>query len=203
MYKAITSAVLFIIMAVLIRVPFIQSIDANILQAVEGVRQPFLNQVFKVVTDIGSSSVMLPLILVLTLVLAVYKKAAATLYVYLLFIVERMANEGFKDWISRERPAFHPLVHETSYSFPSGHSMNAAAMYPFIVYVLIMHVPFFKRHQTSVTVLAGILIALIGISRIYLGVHYTTDVIGGFSLGMALFFIFKKIDENFPLVRQK
>lgn len=144
MYKAITSAVLFIIMAVLIRVPFIQSIDANILQAVEGVRQPFLNQVFKVVTDIGSSSVMLPLILVLTLVLAVYKKAAATLYVYLLFIVERMANEGFKDWISRERPAFHPLVHETSYSFPSGHSMNAAAMYPFIVYVLIMHVPFLK-----------------------------------------------------------
>ncbi|MDI3411837.1 phosphatase PAP2 family protein [Bacillus sonorensis] len=74
--------------------------------------------------------------------------------------------------------------------------MNAAAMYPFIVYVLIMHVPFFKRHQTSVTVLAGILIALIGISRIYLGVHYTTDVIGGFSSAWRCFSSSRKLTKT-------
>nr|MDH3154110.1 hypothetical protein [Bacillus licheniformis] len=87
----------------------------------------------------------MPLMLALTLVLAVYKKAAASLYLYLLFFVERTANEALKGWIARERPAINPLVHEPSYSFPSGHSMNAASMYPFIAFLLLLCIPFFKN----------------------------------------------------------
>nr|MDH3163710.1 phosphatase PAP2 family protein [Bacillus licheniformis] len=141
--------------------------------------------------------------LALTLVLAVYKKAAASLYLYLLFFVERTANEALKGWIARERPAINPLVHERSYSFPSGHSMNAASMYPFIAFLLLLCIPFFQKHSRAVYVWTGLLVGLIGISRMYLGVHYMTDVISGFSLGLALFFIFKKIGEKYPLVRQK
>ncbi|KKB75000.1 MULTISPECIES: phosphatase PAP2 family protein [Bacillus] len=203
MYKAIISAVLFIIAAVIIRFPAVQSVDVIILQAVEIIRQPFLTQLFNMVTHLGSGKIILPLLLLLTAILAVYKKAGASLYVYLLFFAERMANEGLKDWISRERPSLSPLISETSFSFPSGHSMNAAAMYPFIAYLLLTHVPFFKKRRTSVMVWTGVLITLVGFSRMYLGVHYTTDVIGGVSLGFALFVIFGKIAENFPLVRQK
>ncbi|MFT0804029.1 phosphatase PAP2 family protein [Bacillus swezeyi] len=202
MNKTIISAAVFMIMAVLIRFQSVQMIDVSISQAVAAVRQPFFTPFFKVMTHLGSSAFLLVLLLVLTLILAVRKKAAASMYVYLLFFVERMANEALKEWISRQRPAVDPLVHEPSFSFPSGHSMNAASMYPFIAYILLMHVPFFKTHRTAVLIWTGLFTGLIGVSRIYLGVHYTTDVIAGFSLGLALFFIFKKIDENSPLVRQ-
>ncbi|MEC0685458.1 phosphatase PAP2 family protein, partial [Bacillus haynesii] len=63
--------------------------------------------------------------------------------------------------------------------------------------------PFFQNHSRAVYMWTGLLVGLIGISRMYLGVHYMTDVISGFSLGLALFFIFKKIGEKYPLVRQK
>ncbi|PAE56246.1 phosphatase PAP2 family protein [Bacillus licheniformis] len=199
MYKALFSAAVFVIMAILIRIPAVQSFDVSVIQALESVRHPVLTAVFKALTELGSSGFMLPL----NLVLAVYKKAAASLYLYLLFFVERTANEALKGWIARERPAINPLVHEPSYSFPSGHSMNAASMYPFIAFLLLLCIPFFQKHSRAVYVWTGLLVGLIGISRMYLGVHYMTDVISGFSLGLALFFIFKKIGEKYPLVRQK
>ncbi|MFN2745711.1 phosphatase PAP2 family protein [Bacillus sp. z60-18] len=193
---------LFLVMAALIRVPAVQLIDVHIAKAAAALRQPLLTPFFKAMTGIGSSGLLLTVMLVLTLLLAYRKKAAASLYVYLLFLLERTVNEGLKDWISRPRPEVSHLVHETSFSFPSGHSMNAASMYPFIAYILLLHIPFFKKHRTAVLVWTGLVTILIGISRIYLGVHYTTDVIAGFSLGLALFFLFKKIGENYPLVRQ-
>nr|WP_277709827.1 phosphatase PAP2 family protein [Bacillus paralicheniformis]WEZ45464.1 phosphatase PAP2 family protein [Bacillus paralicheniformis] len=62
---------------------------------------------------------------------------------------------------------------------------------------------FFQQRSRALYMWTGLIVGLIGISRMYLGVHYMTDVISGFSLGLALFFIFKKIDEKYPLVRQK
>lgn len=203
MYKALFSAAVFAIMAILIRIPAVQSFDVSVIQALESVRHPVLTAFFKAVTELGSSGFMLPLMLALTLVLAVYKKAAASLYLYLLFFVERTANEALKGWIARERPAINPLVHEPSHSFPSGHSMNAASIYPFIAYLLLLCIPFFQQRSRALYMWTGLIVGLIGISRMYLGVHYMTDVISGFSLGLALFFIFKKIGEKSPLVRQK
>ncbi|MDE1360127.1 phosphatase PAP2 family protein [Bacillus paralicheniformis] len=62
---------------------------------------------------------------------------------------------------------------------------------------------FFQQRSRALYMWTGFIVGLIGISRMYLGVHYMADVISGFSLGLALFFIFKKIGEKYPLVRQK
>lgn len=151
MYKALFSAAVFAMMAILIRIPAVQSFDVSVIQALESVRHPVVTAFFKAVTELGSSGFMLPLMLALTLVLAVYKKAAASLYLYLLFFVERTANEVLKGWIARERPAINPLVHESSHSFPSGHSMNAASIYPFIAYLFLLCIPFFNNAAAHFT----------------------------------------------------
>ena len=100
---------------------------------------------------------------------------------------------------SRERPIDINLIAETGYSFPSGHAMISLAVYGFLAYLLWKSNYKYKKIGSSLLIL---LIVLIGISRIYLGVHYTSDVIGGFiiSLSYLLFFIdiiypkFKKIN---------
>lgn len=121
----------------------------------------------------------------------------------LLFLIERIVNIKIKELIERARPAFEPLVHETSYSFPSGHSMNSAVMYPVIAYFLIKHVPFFTKRKRAVTVFTGVLVILIGFSRIYLGAHFPTDVLAGFSLGLCLVSLFALFDEKYHPFRQK
>ena len=98
---------------------------------------------------------------------------------------------------SRERPIDINLIAETGYSFPSGHAMISLAVYGFLAYLLWKSNYKYKKIGSSLLIL---LIVLIGISRIYLGVHYTSDVIGGFiiSLSYLLFFIdiiYKKIKK--------
>lgn len=90
-----------------------------------------------------------------------------------------------KDFFARPRPDFVPhLVEATSGSFPSGHSASAAAVYLTIAALIAIHV---KRRAVRRYVYAAavLVILIIGVSRIYLGVHYPTDVIGGFAFGAA------------------
>lgn len=104
-----------------------------------------------------------------------------------IFGADRLLNKILKEWIERARPDFEPLVHESSFSFPSGHSMNAACVYPVIAYFLVKHIPFLSKHKKAVYIIAGTVVILVGASRVYLGVHFLTDVLGGFSLGLLLF----------------
>jgi membrane-associated phospholipid phosphatase len=82
----------------------------------------------------------------------------------------------------RERPTIHPLIKETGYSFPSGHSMQSFVFYSIIGYFLFL---FFKRKsaKAAIVVLTAGLIFMVGISRIYLGVHYPSDVVASFAAG--------------------
>ena len=60
-----------------------------------------------------------------------------------------------------------------------------------------------ERKTKIVYLITGLCVLAIGISRMYIGVHYLTDVAGGFAIGLALFLICKKIDERLPVIRQK
>ncbi|MDA1475361.1 phosphatase PAP2 family protein [Bacillus changyiensis] len=193
---------IFIITAWALQIRFIETIDQNFVQAVITIRHPLLTKFFHFLTSLGSSAVILLFMLIITLVILIRKRTLSVWYMYLFFFLERILNETLKNWIARERPSFAPLVNDPSYSFPSGHSMNAACMYAFFAFFLLTDFPYFRRHRTAVYIWTGALVIMIGGSRIYLGVHYLTDVIGGFSLGFMLFFIFKKIAENFLFVRQ-
>ena len=89
----------------------------------------------------------------------------------------------------RDRPYDLMIITETGYSFPSGHAMAALGFYGFIIY-LIWHFNLEKRAKIIFTVLLGILIVLIGMSRIYLGVHYASDVLAGYMVSVVYLIIY-------------
>lgn len=111
-----------------------------------------------------------------------------------------LVNQIIKHIIRRPRPNVLRLVEESGYSFPSGHSMVSMAFYGIIIYLVYKNVSN-KYLKWILIILLSLLILSIGFSRIYVGVHYFTDVAGGFLLGLAYLIIYiniynKRIGKN-------
>ena len=111
-----------------------------------------------------------------------------------------LVNQVIKHIIRRPRPNVLRLVEESGYSFPSGHSMVSMAFYGIIIYLVYKNVSN-KYLKWILIILLSLLILSIGFSRIYVGVHYFTDVAGGFLLGLAYLIIYiniynKRIGKN-------
>jgi len=111
-----------------------------------------------------------------------------------------LVNQIIKHIVRRPRPNVLRLVEESGYSFPSGHSMVSMAFYGIIIYLVYKNVSNKYLKWTLITLLS-LLILSIGFSRIYVGVHYFTDVAGGFLLGLAYLIIYiniynKKVGKN-------
>jgi undecaprenyl-diphosphatase len=90
-----------------------------------------------------------------------------------------------KHIIQRPRPAYaSAFLHDYSFSFPSGHAMGSLVAYGMLAYLIVIF--WTSRWQTRVVVVSaiGVLILAIGVSRLYLGVHYFSDVIAGFAAGV-------------------
>lgn len=109
-------------------------------------------------------------------------------------------NQVIKHIVRRPRPNVLRLVEEDGYSFPSGHSMVSMAFYGIIIYLVYKNVTN-KYLKWTLIALLSLLILSIGFSRIYVGVHYFTDVVGGFLLGLAYLIIYiniynKKVGKN-------
>lgn len=94
--------------------------------------------------------------------------------------------------IQRPRPEGIGLIAASGYSFPSGHSMVAMAFYGFLIY-LIWHSAKDRRVRLMYCVALGLIIAGIGVSRVYLGVHYATDVLAGLLISLAWLAVYTKV----------
>ncbi len=101
-------------------------------------------------------------------------------------------NTLIKNVVQRPRPDGFRLVSEWGYSFPSGHSMVAMAFYGFLAWLVWKYEREVLQRWFYVVVFAG-LILMIGISRVYLGVHYASDVIAGFFVSLAWLAFFTKV----------
>ena len=111
-----------------------------------------------------------------------------------------LVNQIIKHIVRRPRPNVLRLVEESGYSFPSGHSMVSMAFYGIIIYLVYKNVSN-KYLKWTLIILLSLLILFIGFSRIYVGVHYFTDVASGFLLGLAYLIIYiniynKRIGKN-------
>ncbi len=113
-----------------------------------------------------------------------------------------LINQLLKHIIRRPRPNILRLVEESGYSFPSGHSMVSMAFYGIIIYLVYKNVPN-KYLKWLLISLLSLLILSIGFSRIYVGVHYFTDVAGGFLLGLAYVVIYVNIYNNKVKLNEK
>ena len=98
-------------------------------------------------------------------------------------------NQIIKFIMQRPRPTEFRIIEETGYSFPSGHSMISMAFYGYLIYLIYKYVKNKYIKWISI-VLLSILICAVGISRIYLGVHYTSDVLGGFLISISYLIIY-------------
>lgn len=148
---------------------------------VYGLRTPWLNSVMFFITAFGNQF-MLVFAALLAVLLALRKHRKEVILFCVAIAMGAVLNSSFKNLAQRPRPDMSPLVFEPSYSFPSGHAMNS-----FIFYALVAYFSYHFFRSKSLTVLVsgicGVLVLLIGFSRIYLGVHYLSDIIAGFIAG--------------------
>lgn len=147
----------------------------------------------KAITNLGGAI----FLIVLTVAIIVFmKKDKIELSIALNLIIAPIINSSLKNILQRPRPTEYRLIDETGYSFPSGHSMVSMAFYGFLIYLIFKYIKNKKIKIISI-ILLSILILLIGISRIYLGVHYTSDVLGGYLLAISYLIIYTSLIKKF------
>ncbi|WP_339146290.1 MULTISPECIES: phosphatase PAP2 family protein [unclassified Sutcliffiella] len=148
-----------------------------------------MDRFFIFLSYIGSRLFFYPALIVLSVVLLFKKKWSLVLFIWCNLVGVRLLNTFLKSIFTRERPTLDHIVEAGYYSFPSGHSMNSMAFFGAIAILVLIVV---RSDWIRITVVMSciLLILLIGCSRVYLGVHFPLDVLGGFLMGASwLFFI--------------
>ena len=153
---------------------------------VEGIRSNTLTNIFNFITFFSGVTF---IIVTTLLILFLTKNRRFATYMTLNVLLCFLLNQGLKLLFARPRPIDINLITESGYSYPSGHSMMSMAFYGVLIY-FINRSKLCNWKKYTLNILLSILVLLIGFSRIYLGVHYASDVIAGFSLSFAYLIIF-------------
>jgi membrane-associated phospholipid phosphatase len=157
--------------------------DVVIMHAVWEIRAEWLTPAILFITDLGSKHVSFPIMYILVIYFLIRKNPKLSLLVVFNLIGVREMNKWLKTVYNRSRPDELPLISESGLSFPSGHSMNSAAFIGFLGYLLWRYLRSKGEEAGYILVMTWGLIALIGFSRVYLGVHFPSDVLAGFTAG--------------------
>lgn len=158
--------------------------DTEVTDFITSFRSPELNKFFQFITDLGDVYAYI----IATTIAAIFFffKLRNKWFVFQLvgvLVLSALANIALKRAFNRARPTIEHLVVVKSLSYPSGHAMSAMAFYGFLTY-LIFQIKMPTWLRTILTTVFVFLILSIGISRIYLGVHFPSDVAGGFIAGL-------------------
>lgn len=160
-------------------------IDNTVYNFIISFKSKYTTLFFKGVTFLSSVSFMV----VVSILLLLVKKIKYRKLMLINIILDVILNTCLKYIFRRERPRDIMMVIENGFSFPSGHTMLATIFYGFIIYLIYKSDKSRKFKYVSI-ILLSLLILLIGISRIYLGVHYTTDVLGGYLISVSYLMVF-------------
>jgi membrane-associated phospholipid phosphatase len=158
--------------------------DESVIQYVQAFISPRLTEYMSVVTFLGSVKWLAFSVFAAAVLLFLFKKRSLAWFMVLSSGLGALFNLLLKWIFKRERPDIRPLIEEQGFSFPSGHSMGSFIFYGSLAYMII-HLAKRKRWKTAWTLMLGCFIIMIGLSRIYLGVHFPSDVIAGFAAGGA------------------
>ena len=158
----------------------------------------FATPIAKIITNFGGAIFLIATTVVL-FILIKNKKIGIAIATNLVLVA--LLNQLLKNILQRPRPTEYRIIQETGYSFPSGHSMASMAFYGYLIYLIYKYVEN-KNTKWILIMLLSILICSIGISRIYLGVHYTSDVLGGFLISISYLVIYISAINKFLLDKE-
>lgn len=179
--------IFFLMLIILVLKGSIGSFDKTIYNYISvNIINGSLTPIIKVLTFLGSTMFLMTLTLVLVILI---KKNNIRLGIMFNLISISVINYVIKHIINRPRPTGINLVKASGYSFPSGHSATSMVFYGFLIYLVYKYINN-KILKTFLIILLSIVILMIGLSRIYLGVHYASDVLAGFILGIIYLIIF-------------
>ena len=156
---------------------------------VQTLRQPWLTPYMESISELAQPVALLAMLLAVE-AFAPGRRPGACAAVNLVCAVA--LNVLLKQLVQRPRPDGFRLIAETGYSFPSGHSMVAMAFYGLLAW-MVWHYERDRFVRWLCVMGFGLVIALIGISRIYLGVHYASDVIAGFCVSLIWLALYTKL----------
>ncbi len=165
----------------------ILSIDYIVHDWFNAVRSDSLTTFFNSVTMLGNWQFVIPCAAVVVAVLYFYNKRRYITPFMCVLINGEVITHVLKVLVARPR-ALDALVTKNDFSFPSGHAMIAIALYGFLIYMGRRHIKTVWIRRIAMLALT-ILILLIGLSRLYLGVHYVSDVLAGYLIGGAALFV--------------
>ena len=159
----------------------------------------FATPIAKFITNFGGP-IFLSTICIILFIIIKNKKIGLSIIMNIAIIA--ILNQVLKKILQRPRPTEFRIIEETGYSFPSGHSMVSMAFYGYLIYLIYKYVKN-KYIKWSLIVLLSCLIVGIGTSRIYLGVHYTSDVLGGFLISVSYLVIYISAVNKFLIGKNK
>jgi membrane-associated phospholipid phosphatase len=144
------------------------------------IRSPLLLQSALVLTQLGAAPITLGLGAAGALLLAGLGHSGRGAILGITIVAERLAVDGLKMFFGRARPEFDPqLVQVYNLSFPSGHAANSLTAYVLLAFFLVP-----GRFRTAALVAAFAIAFLVGLTRILIGVHWLSDVLGGWAAGL-------------------
>ncbi|MEH7277505.1 phosphatase PAP2 family protein, partial [Bacillus toyonensis] len=143
---------------------------------------------FSYFTKLGSA-IGIVTILIISLLVFWQKRYYAAMIVYPMgVLITHLVNKGIKEIVKRERPSLNEALDALGYSFPSGHAMLSIMTFGFLTYIIAANLKSVTGKYV-ITILMGILIVSIGLSRVILNVHYPTDILAGYCVGGILLII--------------
>ncbi len=174
--------VVFIIYTILVKLKVFTKLDNLVDSAIIGIRNDKLTSIMEVVTNLGGAYFLISATIVIGLI-AIIKNRKIPIYTGINLISAYLLNTIVKHIVRRPRPTGLFLTTASGFSYPSGHTLVSFAFYTYIAIALLKRTNN-KSLRILIKILLPIIIITIPFSRIYLGVHYLTDIIGGYLLGL-------------------
>lgn len=179
----IALTILLIIEIILVKTNSFPQIDSFVYTLISNFITPVNTAIFKLFSFFGSE---IFIIILCLLVLFLFKKKSRGIGFTFILLLSTLFNQGLKLIVGRERPDINQLVTESSYSFPSGHTMIITTIVGLFIFYLWNNKKGSRTKKIVITIILTIIAFLVMLSRIYLGVHYFSDIIGGITASLLL-----------------
>lgn len=184
-FKSILLLLLFILLAILVINGYTKTIDNIVYKFIISSKSNTITNLMKFISFLFSTKMV---VLYCIFCLVFFKNKRNAIYLSGIMAIEALLNNIIKVIIKRPRPEILQMVTVKTYSYPSGHTMAATIF--LIVFGNFLKEKF-KNNKRFITTIQVLLILLTGVSRIYLGVHYFTDIIGAILLSFAILIFIK------------